>query len=44
MVKPSGRSVGSSSSSHSIGAETGAPAAGRGLYGATSVLLIAFWV
>jgi len=33
---------GSSNSSHSIGAETGAPAAGRGLYGAPSVLLIAF--
>ena len=27
-----------------IGAETGAPAAARGLYGATSVLLIAFCV
>ena len=33
MVKPSGRSAGSSSSSQSIGADTGAPAAGRGLYG-----------
>jgi hypothetical protein len=43
-----GESVGSqrrsSSSAQSIGADTGAPAAGRGLYGATNVLLIAFWV
>ena len=44
MVKPSGRSDGSSSSSQAIGADTGAPGAARGLYGATSVLLIAFWV
>src|SRR6185437_12645484 len=44
MVKASGRRSGSSSSSQSIGAETVAPAQARGLYGATSVLLIAFWV
>lgn len=43
-VNESGRRPGSSSSSHSIGADTGAPGAGRGLYGATSVLLPAFWV
>ncbi len=34
----------SSNSSHRIGADTGAPAAGRGLYGATSVLFMAFCV
>ena len=44
MVHRSGRRSGSSSSSQSIGTETGAPAAGPGLYGATRVLLIAFWV
>ena len=33
MVNRSGRRPGSSSSSQSIGAETGAPGAGRGLYG-----------
>ncbi len=44
IVMPSGRSPGSSSSSQPIGADTGAPAAARGLYGATSVLLCTFWV
>jgi hypothetical protein len=44
IVKASGRSPGSSSSSQSMGADTGAPGAGRGLYGATSVLLTAFCV
>ena len=44
IVKPSGRSEGSPSSSQSIGADTGAAADGRGLYGATSVLCPAFWV
>src|SRR5581483_9382023 len=39
IVNEPGRSAGSSSSSQSIGAETGAPAAARGLYGATRVLL-----
>ena len=34
MVQRSGASCGSSSSSQSIGADTGAPGAGRGLYGA----------
>ena len=45
MVNASGRGAGSMpSSSHSRGADTGAPAAARGLYGATRVLLLAFWV
>jgi hypothetical protein len=44
IAKPSGLSSGSSSSSQLIGIDTGAPGAGRALYGATSVLLIAFWV
>src|SRR4051794_31193289 len=44
IVHLSGRRSGSSSSSHVIGTDTGAPGAGRGEYGATSVLLIAFWV
>jgi hypothetical protein len=44
IVKASGRCQGASSSSHVMGAETGAPAAARGLYGAARVLLIALWV
>ena len=40
MVQRSGRSRGSSSSSQLMGTETGAPAAGRVLNGATRVLLI----
>jgi hypothetical protein len=40
----SGLSPGSSSSAQPIGTDTGAPAEGRVEYGATSVLLIAFWV
>ena len=44
IVQRSGRRSGSSSSSQVIGTETGAPGAARGLYGATSVLLIAFCV
>ena len=44
IVQRSGRSSGSSSSSQVIGTDTGAPGAGRALNGATSVLLIAFWV
>ena len=39
-----GARSGSSSSSHAIGTDTGAPGAARVLNGATSVLLIAFWV
>ena len=39
-----GPQLGSSSSSQSIGAETGAVPTGRTEYGATSVLLLAFWV
>ena len=44
IVQRSGRRSGSSSSSQVIGAETGAPGAGRTAYGATSVLIDAFWV
>ena len=44
IVHRSGRSIGSSSSSQAIGTDTGAPSAGRGEYGATRVLLIAFCV
>src|SRR5204862_8269877 len=40
----SGRRATSASSSHVIGADTGAPGAGRTEYGATSVLMLAFWV
>ena len=43
-MKASGRRSGSSSSSHSIGVDTGAHAAARGLYGATRVLFTAFCV
>ena len=44
IVQRSGRRSGSSSSSQVIGAETGAPGAGRTAYGATRVLILAFWV
>ncbi len=44
MFHRSGRSAGSSSSSHVIGVDTGAPGRGRRLNGATRVLLIAFCV
>src|SRR5207245_862311 len=44
IVQAFGRRPGSSSSSQLIGADTGAPAAGRTAYGATRVLIEAFWV
>ena len=44
MFQRSGRRSGSSSSSHVIGVETGAPGAGRSEYGAASVLLMMFCV
>ena len=44
IVNELGRSAGSSSSDHSIGADRAAPGTGRTAYGATSVLMNVFWV